>query len=85
MKHDMPKPARIPALICLFFGAAVYIALAAYGFARFGFRPMFVTTFLLCLPGYACAFAKMFGWKRRRKLAVAEITLNLSGVDPSRL
>jgi len=83
MKHEMPKPARIPALICLFFGAAVYITLAAYGFARFGFRPMLMTTFMACLPGYACAFAKTFGWRRRRKAAVAEIALNLTAADSS--
>ena len=80
MKHERPMPARTPVLICLFFGLAVYIALAVYGFAQFGFHLSIVGMFLLGIPAYACAFAKQFGWRpsRRRKPPTAQIRLNLS-------
>jgi hypothetical protein len=62
---------RMPMLICALFGFAVWVALAAYGFAHFGFRPRLVTPCLLSLPGFFCIFAKLFGWRRRRKPAAA--------------
>ena len=68
---------RMPMLICALFGFAVWVALAAYGFAHFGFRPQLVTPCLLSLPGFFCIFAKLFGWRRRRKPAAPEIRLNL--------
>ena len=80
MKHEMPTPARIPSLICLFFAFELYVAMAIFGFGHFdfGFRLRLAAMIMLTLPGFACAFARIFGWRPKRRPATAEIRLNLS-------
>ena len=63
MKHEMPVANRTAVLVCLVFGTALYLGLTVYGFILMGFSVKLFATFLVYLPGFACAFARHFGWR----------------------
>jgi hypothetical protein len=54
------------------------MAIFGFGHFDFGFRLRLAAMIMLTLPGFACAFARIFGWRPKRRPATAEIRLNLS-------